>query len=118
MAAETMNQTPNLLIQLGEALGPAVSPVVVLLLLFGGAIYVVMAVRRNWDDHARLQANIETLRKESREGIEALRKESREDSKEIRAKIDDSRKETREELRAINSRLDQLIDRKPPDRPG
>ena len=124
MAAETMNQTPNLLIQLGGALGSG-GALVVLLFICGGSVWVVMAVRRNKDDHDQLRASIETLRKENREDskeirakIDDSRKESQEDSKEIRAKIDDSRKENREDLRAINSRLDQLIDRKPPDRPG
>ena len=152
-AVETMNQMPNILVQLGEALGSGGS-IAVLLLLCGGTVWVVMSVRRNKDDHDRLLVNIESLRKESQEDsketrgeIESLRKESQEDSKETRgkieglgketrgkiddlgketrAKIDDLGKETREDsketqetLRSISSRLDQLIDRKPPDRPG
>lgn len=133
---------PNILVQLGEALGSGGS-IAVLLLLCGGTVWVVMSVRRNKDDHDRLLVNIESLRKESREDsketrgkIESLRKESQEDSKETRGKIEglgketrgkiddlgketrEDSKETRETLRSISSRLDQLIDRKPPDRPG
>ena len=90
-----MTQIPNILVQLGEVLGPGGS-IVVLLLLCGGAVWVVMAIRSNQADHARVEAMIERLRKESRE-----------DAKEIRA-----------EIRAINSRLDQLIGRMPPDQPS
>ena len=155
---------PNILIQLTEALGVG-GWVVVLLFLCGGSVWVVMAVRRNRDDHDRLDgkidnglahlaAAIETSRKESRDEMQAWRKESREDRKEFRdemqawrkesredsketramiegleketgAKIEGLRKESREdsketraELSSINSRLDHLIDRKPPDSPG
>lgn len=134
MVVEQMNETPNLLIQLGEALGPLGS-LVFLLLLCGGAVWVVMSVRFNRDDHhrfeakvdngfERLEAKVDTVResvhavRESVAGkvdkgresvvgkIESLHNESREDSS-----------ETRELLRAINSRLDMIIDHMPPDRP-
>ena len=166
---------PNILIQLTEALGVG-GWVVVLLFLCGGSVWVVMAVRRNRDDHDRLdgkidnglahlaaaietsrkesrdemqawrkesqedrkesQKEMQAWRKESRDEMQAWRKESREDSKETRAmikgleketgaKIEGLRKESREdsketraELSSINSRLDHLIDRKPPDSPG
>ena len=94
-----------------------------------------MSVRFNTDDHhrfeakvdngfERLEAKVDTVResvhsvresvagkidkgRESVAGkIESLHKESREDSS-----------ETRELLRAINSRLDMIIDHMPPDRP-
>ena len=155
---------PNILIQLTEALGVG-GWVVVLLFLCGGSVWVVMAVRRNRDDHDRLdgkidnglahlaaaietsrkesrdemqawrkesredrkefQKEMQAWRKESRDEMQAWRKESREDSKETGAKIEGWRKESREdsketraELSSINSRLDHLIDRKPPDSPG
>lgn len=105
MAAEQINETPNLLIQLGEALGPFGS-LLFLLFLSGGTVWVVMSVRFNREDHQRLERSIDdglerlgkmiaSLRKESWEDTQAWRKESREDSK-----------ETRERLREINSRLD------------
>ena len=113
-----MNQAPNFLIQLGEALGPVGSLLVVLLLLLGGAIYVGMAVRQNWKDHARIESKIDNGSARLGAEIASWREESREDSKETRAKIDAWGEETREELRSISSRLDQLIDRMPPDETG
>ena len=101
-----MNETPNSLIQLGEALGPVASLVVVLLLC-GGAVWVVMSVRRNKDDHDRLEAKIDKGFGRLETKLELWRKEFREDSK-----------ETRELIRAINSRLDGIIDGMPPDQPG
>ena len=71
-AAETMNQAPNILIQLGEALGPR-GAFVVLLLLCTGAVWVVMAIRSNKNDHARVEAMIESLRKETREESKGTR---------------------------------------------
>ena len=116
-----MNRATNILIQLGEALGPQ-GAFVVLLLLCAGAVWVVMAIRANQADHARVEAKIDKglervegkvdtghVRLEGK--IESSRKEARAESKEARA-------ETRAELRAINSRLDQLIGRKPPDQPS
>ena len=137
-----MSQFPNILVQLGELPGPGGS-IVVLLLLCAGAVWVVMTIRRNQDDHARVEAMIETLRMETREEsketraqIQALRMETREESKESRAEMQTWRQESREEIqalrnevreesketraqiRSINSRLDQLIGGKPPNQPG
>lgn len=113
MAAEQINETPNLLIQLGEALGPFGS-LLFLLLLSGGTVWVVMSVRINREDHQRLERGIESLREETREDsrriredLQAWRKESREDSR-----------ETKGRLRSIDTRLDQIVDRKPPSQPG
>ena len=94
-----MNETPNVLIRLGEALGPE-GALVVLLLVCAGAVWVVMSVRSNQADHARFEANVD-------EGLERLEK-----------MIETWRKETREELRSIHARLDRIIDGKPPSQPG
>ena len=111
MVVEQMNETPNLLIQLGEALGPLVS-LVFLLLLSGGAVWVVMSVRFTRDDHRRFEADVATLRKESwkdsnqtRHDIENLRKESWKDSKETRDDMRAGRKESREDSRETKSLL-------------
>ena len=141
-----MNETPNFLIRLGEALGP-VGSLVFLLLLCGGAVWVVMAIRRSRDDHARIEkkvdAGFERLEKkidavvEHLEGkidvgvecvggkIESSRKATREESKEVRAAVQGLRKESREDaqeiremIRAINRRLDRIIDGRPPNQPG
>lgn len=109
MAAEQINETPNLLIQLGEALGPFGS-LLFLLLLSGGTVWVVMSVRFNREDHRRLERSIESLREETRE-------ESRETRNEMRGWHADLR-ETRGRLRSIDTRLDQIVDRKPPSQPG
>ena len=90
-----MYRMPNILVQLGEALGSGGS-LVALLLLCGGAVWVVMSIRRNKDDHDRLEGKIDAWRKEARDEIQAWRKEAR------------------DELRAINARLDRIIDRNPP----
>ena len=126
-----MNETPNFLIRLGEALGP-VGSLVFLLLLSGGAVWVVMSIRRNQDDHARIESKVETLRKEIREEsretraqIQALCNETQAESKETREEIQIVRREshgdaqvTREMIRAINRRLDRIIDGTPPNQPG
>ena len=145
-----MNRATNILIQLGEALGPQ-GAFVVLLLLCAGAVWVVMAIRSNQADHARvekkidtglervegkvdtglervegkvdtghvrLEGKIESSRKEAREESKEARDESKETRAQIQALRDETRAESREaraELRAINSRLDQLLGRKPPD---
>lgn len=130
-----MNRATNILIQLGEALGPQ-GAFVVLLLLCAGAVWVVMAIRTNQADHARVEKKIDTGLERVEGKVESLRKEAREESKEARAESketraqiqalrdetraesNEARAETRAELRAINSRLDQLIGRKPPDQPS
>lgn len=101
-----MNETPNSLIQLGEALGPVAS-LVILLLLCGGAVWVAMSVRRNKDDLDRLEAKIDKGFGRLETKLELWRKEFREDSK-----------ETREIVRAINSRLNRIVDGTPSDQPG
>ena len=138
MAAEQMNETPSFLIQLGEALGPWGS-LVFLLLLCGGAVWVVMSVRRNKEDHdrfkakvdngfnrletkvdssfARLEGSVDTVGESVhtfRESVEGKIHTFRES---VEGKIESSRKESRDELRAINTRLDGIIGQKPPDRP-
>lgn len=137
-----MNRATNILIQLGEALGSQ-GAFVVLLLLCAGAVWVVMAIRTNQADHARvekkidtglervegkvdtghvrLEGKIESSRKEAREESKEARDESKETRAQIQALRDETRAESREaraELRAINSRLDQLLGRKPPDQPS
>ena len=134
-----MNRASNILIQLGEALGPE-GALVVLLLICAGSVWVVMSIRRNQDDHARIEkkvdAGFERLEKkidfgfERLEGeVESSRKETRDESKETRAQIQafrdetraeskEARVETRAELRSINARLDRIIDGTPPDQPG
>ena len=112
-----MNETPNFLIRLGEALGH-VGSLIVLLLICAGAVWVVMAIRRNQDDHARIENNVdagfERLEKKIDAGFERVEGKVESSRKEAR----DESKETRAELRSINSRLDQLIGRKPPDQPS
>ena len=135
MAVEQMNETPNLLIQLGEALRPFGS-LVFLMLLCGGAVWVVMAFRFNREDHHRFEAsvdngfnrceaNVNRGFSRSEANVETLRKESWKDSKQTRDEIAAGRKESREDsretkalLRSIDSRLDRIIDRMPPDQPG
>ena len=134
-----MSQFPNILVQLGELLGPGGS-IVVLLLLCAGAVWVVMAIRSNQADHARLEAKVDKgleriegkvddLRVHLEGKVDDLRVhlEGKIDDGHVRleGKIENSRnetrddaKETRAELRSINSRLDQLIGGKPPDQPG
>ena len=107
MVVEQMNETPNLLIQLGEALGPWGS-LVFLLLLSGGAVWVVMSVRRNKEDHDRLETKVDRSFARLEEAVHTFRES-------VEGKIERSRKESRDELRAINTRLDRIIDRKPPD---
>ena len=97
---------PNILIQIGEALG-ANSSLALLLLLCGGSVWIVMSIRRNADDHNRLEAKIDGWREESREEIKGWRKESRDE-------MQDWRKESRDELKAVNSRLDRILERLPP----
>ena len=106
MVVEQMNETPNLLIQLGEALWGG-GLFVVLLFLCGGTVWVVMSVRSNKVDHERLETKIDKGLERLEGKVETLRKEAREDAK-----------ETREQLRSINTRLDGIIGQKPPDPPG
>ena len=51
----------------------------------GGGVWIVMSVRRNKEDHDRLDT-----------------------------KIDDLRKETREEFKEVRLRLDRILERLPP----
>ena len=102
---------PNILIQLAEALGTG-GWVVVLLFLCGGSVWAVMAVRRNKEDHDRLEATIaqlaatlETSRKEARDEMQAWRKESREDRKEARDEMQAWRKEFREDRKEARDEL-------------
>ncbi len=128
MTAEQINETPNFLIHLGEALGPLGSLVFVLSLC-GGAIWVVMSVRRNKVDHDRLEAKIDkgldrlegmvNKGRESVEGkIDTVGASVHTVRESVEGKIENSRKESRDELRAINSRLDGIIGQKPHDRPA
>lgn len=124
MTAEQMNETPNLLIQLGEALGPFGS-LVFLMFLCGGAVWVVMSVRFNREDHHRFEASVDKGFNRCEANVETLRKESWKDSQETRDEVVAGRKESREDsretkalLRSIDSRLDRIIDRMPPDQPG
>ena len=89
---------PNILVQIGEALGTAGS-LVLLLLIVGGSVWVVMSVQRNRADHDRLESKVDELRKETREQF-----------KEIRGEI----KQTREQIKEISSRLDRIIECLPP----
>ena len=126
MTAEQMNETPNFLIQLGEALG-AGGLFVVLLFLCGGTVWVVMSVRSNKADHDRLEAkidkgleclegNVDTVRESVHTVRESVEGKIDKDRESVEGKIESSRKESRDELRAINSRLDGIIGQKPPDR--
>ena len=138
-----MNETPNFLIRLGEALGP-VGSLVFLLLLSGGAVWGVMSIRRNRDDHARIEKKVDTgferlekkidavvehlegkidvgvehLEAKIDVGVECVGGKIESSRKETRAESKETRAETRAELRSIIARLDQLIGRKPPDQPG
>lgn len=69
-----MDAMTNVLVQLGEALGPGES-LAALLLLAGGSVSAVMSVRRIKDDHDRLEGKIEDLHKETRESFRGVRTE-------------------------------------------
>ena len=117
MTAEQMNETPNFLIQLGEALGPWGSLVVVLWLC-GGAIWVVMSVRSNKDDHDRFEAKVDKGFERLEGKIDTVGASVHTVRERLEGKIENSRKESRDELRAINTRLDRIIGQKPQDRPA
>ena len=105
MTAEQMNETPNFLIQLGEALGPWGSLVVVLSLC-GGAIWVVMSVRSNKVDHDRLEAKID-------KGLDRLEGMVNKGRESVEGKIENLHKESRDEMQAWRKETRERTPKRP-----